>query len=393
MALSLAATAAAAAPVAEEIVEFATHDSLVLAGVLSYPADTTGPFPGMLLISGSGLHDADVTLDEPTLQMTRGRQKLFRSLARQFSRRGWAVLRYNKRGASFDHLTDRPAILEASTVDDLVEDARNALSTLLEHPRVAARPLVVYGHSEGTAVAARLARDQSEIDLLVLVGSVARPLREILQYQLVERHLHFLREAADADRNGALTLAELDALDGNHGLGSIYVLNIANVLFSLSRLPEGDIQIHGFHPATDLNGDGRLEISSELEPRLTEELQRLLDLARSGAFGQYQQSLVKLGDSRSFIHRLEAPILFVHGALDVQTPLEEALLLIERLERRGRRDYDLLVFPRLGHSLSRPNDYYAGDGGLTILDNPTLNAASRATHRRILRRIERILPR
>ena len=43
---------------AEEIVSFATHDGLEIQCQLSYPDLPGKRSPGMLLISGSGLHDA-----------------------------------------------------------------------------------------------------------------------------------------------------------------------------------------------------------------------------------------------------------------------------------------------------------------------------------------------
>lgn len=390
--LSLAAGEAAAAGYSEEVVSFSTHDGLTIDCILSYPADVAVPVPGMLMIPGSGLHDADVTLDEPTLAITRGTQKLFRPLARHFSRAGWGVLRCNKRGASFDHQNDQPWILEGSTLDDLLEDARNALRTLHQHSRIAARPLVVYGHSEGSILATRLAKEQREIDLVILVGTVGRSMSKIFQYQFVERNLVFFRQAADADGDGALTLDELDSLDGNSGLASIYVLNCADVLFDLSLAADGEYLVRGINPDTDVNGDGVLQIAAEIEPVLQREADRLVAMIRAGDLGAYLESMLEAKPTRAFIHRLETPILFVHGALDVQAPLAEALLLIERLEARGRSNYDLLVFPRLGHALSKPNDYFKGDGGLTVLDNLTLNSPKWHVRRKLLDRIVSNLP-
>ena len=386
--LALSSPPAAATSYSEEVVAFTTHDGLTIECILSFPADAVRPAPGMLLIPGSGLHDADVTLDESTLEVTNGTQKLFRPLARHFSRNGWAVLRCNKRGASFDHASDQPSILDTSSLDDLLEDARNALRTLHHHPRVAARPLAVYGHSEGSILAARLAAEQPEIDLVILAGTVARPMSAILEYQLVDRNLVFFRQAADADGDGALTLDELDGLDGNSGLDSIYVLNCAEVLFTLSVGSDGMLQVHGFNADTDVNGDGVLQIATEIKPALRRETHRLLAMIQAGDLGAYLQSMFAAKPTRSFIHRLQTPILFVHGALDVQTPLEEALLLIKKLEAHGRSDSDLLVFPRLGHALSKPNDYFEDDGGLTILDNLTLNSPTKHVRRKLLNRIE-----
>jgi hypothetical protein len=71
----------------------------------------------------------------------------------------------------------------------------------------------------------------------------------------------------------------------------------------------------------------------------------------------------------------------------------EPLAMMAQLESSSRTDYDVLIFPTLGHSLSKPNDFYKGDGGLTILDNLTLNAPKLKIRRLLLQRIEANLAR
>ena len=182
-------------------------------------------------------------------------------------------------------------------------------------------------------------------------------------------------------------------LDGNFGLGSVYVLNSASILFDSSRSADGQLWVAGLNSQTDVDGDGRLRIGAEIEPALRREAARFLRLAGDGSLGKYWQSMVEAGAPSSLIHQIQAPVLFVHGALDVQTPVDEPLALMVRLESKGRRDYDVLIFPTLGHSLSRPNDFFKGDGGLTRLDNLTLNAPRPKTRRQLLQRIEANLAR
>jgi len=382
---------AQAAKIAEEPVSFSTHDGLTLEGLITYPSDASGPFPGMLLIAGGGLQDADVTIDQPAFGITDGTQKHFRALSRYFSRQGWAVLRYNKRGASFDHLADRPELLSASSLDDLVADARTALRELLRHPKVAAKPLVLYAHSEGTLVATRLASELEQLDLLVLAGAVAGTYPELLEYQLVERNLDFFRFAVDADRDGALTAEELAALDDDNGTGSIFVHNCAEFLFDLQSSARDAIPNRALNPETDVDSDGRIDIGRELEPRLRSALRRLLAQGRAGMLGEYFHSMLAATPNRDLMPQVAARVLFVHGELDVQTPLDEPLILMSRLEAAKRSDYDALFFPGVGHTLSPPNDIYLGDGRLSTFDNLTLNAPMPQIRQRVLERIEAIL--
>ena len=176
-------------------------------------------------------------------------------------------------------------------------------------------------------------------------------------------------------------------------MDSVFVLNSASVLFRTTGSPEGEMAIRGLNSRTDRNGDGQLRITDEIEPALRQEAKRLLDLARDGLLGRYWQSLMESPAPGAGIHLVQAPILFVHGALDVQSPLDEPLAMMARLEALDRRDYDMLFFPNLGHSLAKPNDFYKGDGGLSVLDNLTFDTPKPKTRRQILRRIEALLAR
>lgn len=377
----------AAAPVEEEIVSFRTHDGLTLEGILSYPSRGDGPFPVLLLIPGRGVRDADVTLEHPLL--TRGRQKLFQRMARYFSRRGYVVLRYNKRGASFDRRADRPELLWDSTFQDLVRDARGALDALLGDRRAAAAPVVVYGHSEGTLVATHLARE-ANVDLLVLVGS-ANDVSSVIQYQYIDRYLTFFREAADGDRDGFLTLAELDRLDGRHGLGSFFVYDVRDALFDLAESPDGGIEVRGFSPYLDANGDGRLGVENEILAGFERHLEELRRQTEAGERGEFDRSFIRLKPMTGLLRKLDSAILVAHGDLDVWNHPSEAEAIAGELERLGRSGYRHLRFPNLGHSLSRSAEYFSEDGGLTIHDNPTLNAPSKRTMRRLQRSMKELL--
>jgi pimeloyl-ACP methyl ester carboxylesterase len=380
------APAALAAGFEEEVVTFPTHDGLMLEGIVSYPKNGDGPFPAIVLIHGSGLHDADLTIDIPDYNLTNGEQRLFRKLARFFSRRGMAVLRYNKRGGSFEHENDQPDLLIDSTLEDLVRDAESAYQALASHPMADPGRMAVYGHSEGSIVAPRVARRADSVRLVVLVGSVSSEFAHVLRFQSFEIYRIFLELAADANGDGFVTLEELDRLDSNFGLGSFWVGNLAPVLFTLAGTT-----VVGINPDTDSDGDGRLHIADEILPVLEGIFQDNLDAWRSGAAaGRYGQSLFRARPNRKLISKVRTPILFCQGELDFQTPLTETLDLIEVLESKSR-DYEALLFPKLGHSLSKPNDFFKEDGGLTILDNPTLNAMKRPTMRKILKRVKALL--
>lgn len=69
---------------------------------LTYPAVGNGPFPGVLLVSGSGANDKNETLGFVHKYGPKPPTPLWQ-IAQYLSERGFAVLRYDKRGvgASF----------------------------------------------------------------------------------------------------------------------------------------------------------------------------------------------------------------------------------------------------------------------------------------------------
>src|SRR5256885_13658676 len=93
---------------------------------LTYPAVGKGPLPGVLLIHGTGPADKNETLglvlkngpppDQPFLQ-----------IAKYLSERGFAVLRYDKRGVGGNLTIADKNIWGNATINDFIHDAGKAL--------------------------------------------------------------------------------------------------------------------------------------------------------------------------------------------------------------------------------------------------------------------------
>ncbi|MDQ6863598.1 MAG: alpha/beta hydrolase [Thermoproteota archaeon] len=126
---------------------------------LTLPAIGKGPFPGVLLIAGSGANDKNGTLGfvhkngpkppTPYLQ-----------IAQYLSERGFAVLRYDKRGIGTNFTIDQN-VWGNATVNDLIHGAEKALNILTLQPEVDPKRISIIGHSLGTIIAPRVAIDNS----------------------------------------------------------------------------------------------------------------------------------------------------------------------------------------------------------------------------------------
>jgi dienelactone hydrolase len=116
---------------------------------LTYPAICKGPFPGVLLIHGSGANDMNGTLG--FIHKNGGGPKPptpLWQIAQYLAERGFAVLRYDKRGVSANFTLDKN-VWGNATVNDLINDAKKALNVLIQQPEVDAKRISIIGHSEG----------------------------------------------------------------------------------------------------------------------------------------------------------------------------------------------------------------------------------------------------
>jgi hypothetical protein len=132
---------------------FPAHNRL--AGTLSVP-DGKGAFPAIVLVSGTG-HN---TRDEDVWG-----HKVFLVLADAFNRKGFAVLRYDKRGvggSSGDY--------DAATTADFTSDAEAAVTWLKTQPQIDANHVGVLGHSEGGIVAPAVAAADGSVAFVVMIA-------------------------------------------------------------------------------------------------------------------------------------------------------------------------------------------------------------------------------
>ncbi len=128
---------------------------LTLAGTLTTP-DSKGPFPAVLLITGSGSQDRDETIFE---------HRPFFVIADALTRRGVAVLRVDDRGVGKS--TGSP--LTATSLD-LAGDVEAGVEFLKKRPEIDAARIGLVGHSEGGIIAPMLASKRQDIAFVVMLA-------------------------------------------------------------------------------------------------------------------------------------------------------------------------------------------------------------------------------
>jgi len=140
----------------------------MLAGTLTLPPGD-GPFPAAVLLAGSGPNDRDETIL---------RHKLFLVLADDLTRRGIAVLRYDKRG-----IGKSTGDYALATSRDFADDARAAFLYLKTQPHVNAAKVGLIGHSEGGIIAPMVAAQSPDVAFLVLLAGTGVPGERIIAEQ------------------------------------------------------------------------------------------------------------------------------------------------------------------------------------------------------------------
>jgi dienelactone hydrolase len=140
-----------------------------LAGTLTLP-EGAGPFPAVVLITGSGSQDRDSTLFL---------HKPFLVLADHLTRNGVAVLRVDDRTASASR-----GATAADTSADYATDVAAGVAFLRTRPGIDGARIGLIGHSEGGMIAPMVARDDPSIAFLVLWAGQSVPGKDVVVEQV-----------------------------------------------------------------------------------------------------------------------------------------------------------------------------------------------------------------
>lgn len=293
-------------PYREEEVTY-TNGEITLAGTLTLPGDE-GPYPAVLLITGSGAQDRDETLFY---------HKPFLVIADFLTRAGIAVLRSDDRGVG-----GSGGSIATATTADFAEDALAGVRFLKSRPEIDSTRIGLLGHSEGGVVAPMAAANSGDVAFIVLLAGTAVPGDEVLYRQLAEISRANLRVEEWVERQGALQRSVLAAVKADADPDTIRARLAAMIRMQSPVADEETV---------------RQQVAAEMRRMRTPWFRFFLTY-----------------DPRTALRRVKVPVLALNGTLDLQVLHDQNLPQIEAaLREAGNTDVTIRRFEGLNHLFQR----------------------------------------
>jgi fermentation-respiration switch protein FrsA (DUF1100 family) len=281
------------------------------AGTLTLPKGD-GPFPVVLLITGSGPQDRDETV---------AGHKPFLILADHLTRKGVAVLRVDDRGVG-----GSTGDTEKATSEDFAGDVLAGVEFLKGRKEIDPKRIGLVGHSEGGMIAPMVAAQSKDVAFIVLLAGPGQTGEDLL---LLQGELVVKSEGGDADAVKKAR-AQQEALFG---------------ILKKEKDPK----------AAKEKVDAYVKEQTE---KLTDEERKQLEALKAVQEAKLNMLLTPWFryfleyDPAPALKKVRCPVLAVNGEKDVQVSAKENLARIKKsLEEGGNPDVTVKELPGLNHLL------------------------------------------
>jgi pimeloyl-ACP methyl ester carboxylesterase len=295
----------------EEEVSFENKvEKFNLSGSLTYPKGE-GPFPAVILVSGSGAQDRNEEIFE---------HKPFWVIADYLTNQGFAVLRYDDRGTAKSE-----GNFETATSVELANDAEGALDYLKANPKINAAKICIAGHSEGAMLAVILAARRKDIHSIALLAGPGIQGSELL---LLQQYLINKANGIPEKSNKAMQRF-------NRKIYKI-VVNQSNI--------------------TDSKPIIEKEIRKALKNTKYEELpgysskEQLIQESLSNVCNPWMFYFIKY-NPKSDLEKVNCHVLALNGSKDLQVPPKENLGAMQKYIPKSDKSHVFRELPNLNHLL------------------------------------------
>lgn len=283
--------------------------NVTLAATLTVPQGK-GPFPAVVLITGSGPQDRDESLLG---------HKPFLVLSDYLTRHGIAVLRADDRGTG-----KSTGNFATATTADFATDTEAGIAYLKTRPEVNPKKIGLIGHSEGGIIAPMIAARNPDVAFIVMMAGSGVPGDEILVAQV---------EAID-ESSGKTHAEAVQA-----GTREREILNLIRT--------EKD-------PAV---------LEKKLKDKMAEDgLEAQLGIEIKALTSPWFRFFMNY-DPATALRKVTCPVLALNGEKDRQVPPKQNLPAIRKaLEEGGNKHFEVVEMPGLNHlfqtaKTGSPNEY------------------------------------
>ena len=297
----------------EEVSYPNAKDGLKLAGTLTMPR-TGGPFPAVLLITGSGAQDRDETVFA---------HRPFLVLADFLTRRGIAVLRVDDRGVG-----GSTGDASQATSEDFARDVLAGIEYLKTRKEIDPKRLGLIGHSEGANIAPLVATQSKDVAFIVLLAGTG-----ITGDLIIEKQIVNVLKSQGADQ----ALIDLSLQSQRQVVDVIKHETDPNVLREKVR-----------------------QIVTRAVARLDDKQKQAIQYQDGYVEGQVRAAASKwlrfflMHDPTTVLRKVTCPVLALNGALDMQVPAGDNLPRIEQaLREGGNAHFAVKELPGLNHLFQR----------------------------------------
>lgn len=293
-------------PYDTQSVAFESVQGVKLSGTLTTPRGA-GPFPAVVLVTGSGPQNRDEELLG---------HKPFLVIADYLARHGIAALRYDDRGTA-----KSTGNFATATSVDFANDAAAAVHFLQSAPRIAKNRIGIVGHSEGGLIAPMVAARSKDVAFIVLLSGPGIPGDSIL----------LLQQALIAKATGAPQTAIDRAATVNRQLYAA-VKNAKDSADAVAKINEVVAKV--------------LADATPAERQLGEQQ---LNSARSQLLSPWMRYFLTY-DPRPTLQKVHVPVLALGGMRDLQVPANVDLPAIKAaVEAGGNKNVRIVELPGLNH--------------------------------------------
>lgn len=314
-------------PYREEEVSVTTKDGIKLSGSLTLP-EGEGPFPAVLLISGSGPQDRNEEA---------WKYKPFLMIADRLTRQGIAVLRMDDRGTGKSGGRYADATLQLAATD-----AECALDYLLRRKDIRRGKTGLAGHSMGGTIAFRIAaqRPQDVAFVLSLAGA-AIPGKDLMMHQCEK-----------------IILSQLPATTSD-SLRTLYEELYGTMALPLpldsTRHRSTPLMVSIWQHLGINEGTYRENLTDSIRRRKARQLTGQAISSEIASIIQY--------DPSHDLSRVQCPVWAVNGAKDLQVLPEENQKAIETLAK-GSPQVVTHIYPGLNHLFTEAPTGHPSEYGL-----------------------------